>query len=156
MATGGEFLVHATCVWAAGRGLLLRGGPGAGKSDLALRLIEAGAMLVADDQVALRPASGRLLARPPASLAGLIEVRGIGLLRLPYRRGTTVDLLIDLVPADEVVRLPEPAHEVVAGVRVPRYRLEPFAASAVAKIGLLGRELSCLAPEGQAGDERMM
>ena len=78
----GRILVHATAVAIDGRALLLRGPSGAGKSDLALRLIDAGARLIADDQSVLRREGGRLLAAVPAAIAGLIEVRGVGILRV--------------------------------------------------------------------------
>ena len=75
--------VHATCVaLRAGRswrGVLLRGPSGAGKSDLALRLVEGGGRLVADDQTALVPQGSGLVASPPGTLAGLLEVRGVGI-----------------------------------------------------------------------------
>lgn len=134
MSDGDATLIHATCVCLGRRGLLLRGPSGSGKSDLALRLIEAGAMLVADDQVALSVAEGRLWASVPGPIAGLMEVRGLGLVRQPYLRRAPVALVVDLVPAGEVERLPEPAQVEVAGVRLPRYTLDPFAASAAAKV----------------------
>ena len=146
MGDSHTLLMHATCVWLAGRGILLRGQPGAGKSDLALRLMGGGGMLVADDQVALRAWPGWLEATAPAVLAGLIEVRGAGVVRVPYRRKARIDLLVDLMAAGDVPRLPEREHEVVAGVGIPRYRLDLFEASAVAKLRMLGREEQCLAP----------
>ena len=139
MTAAATILVHATCVCWDGGAVLLRGQPGSGKSDLALRLIDAGAMLVADDQVALTVDDGRLLAMPPPVIAGLLEVRGVGLVRLPYRRRADVVLAVDLVPAEQVPRLPEPDEVEVAGVALPRYTLHPFAASAVAKMRLLIR-----------------
>ena len=75
-------LVHGTVVAIEGEAMLLRGPPGAGKSDLALRLIDGGARLVADDQALLRRADNQVLARAPAAIAGLIEVRGVGILRV--------------------------------------------------------------------------
>ncbi|HJZ14329.1 MAG TPA: hypothetical protein VJ251_02575, partial [Stellaceae bacterium] len=75
-------LVHATAIAIDGRAVLLRGPSGAGKSDLALRLIDGGARLVADDQAELRRAGERVMVRAPAEIAGLIEVRGIGILQV--------------------------------------------------------------------------
>ena len=71
-------MVHATCVAIGDRAVLLCGPSGSGKSDLALRLIDGGAQLVADDQVVLRAEGGRIVARAPEALAGRMEVRGIG------------------------------------------------------------------------------
>ena len=76
--------VHGTCVEIRGRAVLLRGPPGSGKSDLALRLIECGARLVADDRVVLHGEEGVLYAFTPPAIAGTIEVRGVGLLRVPF------------------------------------------------------------------------
>ena len=135
--------VHATCValkegrsWHA---LLLRGPSGAGKSDVALRLLEAGGRLVADDQTHLAKVGRALIATPPKPLAGLIEVRGIGIVKLG--RGqllarAQLALLVDLVRPDQVERMPEPAHEKILGVDLPRVALAPFEASIVTKLRL--------------------
>src|SRR6516162_9304950 len=72
--------IHASCAARDGAGVLLLGPPGSGKSDLALRLLDCGFMLVADDRVEVEGG----VARPPPALAGLLEVRGLGILRLPY------------------------------------------------------------------------
>ncbi|MDP2372659.1 HPr kinase/phosphorylase [Reyranella sp.] len=137
-------LAHATCValrlrGRAWRGVLLRGPSGAGKSDLALRLIEADGRLVADDQTRITRNGRTLLAAAPAALAGLIEVRGIGIVKLA--RGqllsrASLSLLVDLVPIDRIERLPEPAKEDLLGVRLPVLALAPFEDSAVAKLRL--------------------
>ena len=85
-----------TCVAVDGRGVLLRGPSGAGKSDLALRLIDRGAELVADDRVALVSSAGVLTASAPPALRGLMEVRGLGVFRLPYRTSVQLSLVADL------------------------------------------------------------
>lgn len=131
--------VHATCVELDSVGVLLRGPSGAGKSDLALRLIDGGAALVADDQVELRTVSGALLAAPPEVLAGMIEVRGLGLVRLPSLPQTRVRLVVDLDGAAPVERLPEPAQCLYLGQALPLIRLAPFEASATAKVRLAVR-----------------
>ncbi len=95
--------IHATCVAREGAGLLLLGPPGAGKSDLALRLLDRGFELVADDQVM---ADGPIV-RPVPHLAGLIEVRGLGLLRVAHRAEATLALALDL--GQEPERLPSPS-----------------------------------------------
>jgi serine kinase of HPr protein (carbohydrate metabolism regulator) len=129
-------LIHATAVAIEGRAVLLRGPSGAGKSDLGLRLIDAGAGLVADDQSELWRSGDALLVRAPASLRGLIEVRGIGIVRLDALAQAPVALLADLVRPDAIERLPRPCSETVLGVVVPRIRVAPFEASAAAKIRL--------------------
>ncbi len=128
--------IHGTCVELAGAGIVLRGPPGSGKSDLALRLIDGGARLVADDRVVLEAASGALFASAPPALAGMLEVRGIGLARVPSLDRARVAVVIDLAAASEIERLPEPATCQLLGVSLPCVRLEPFAASACAKVRL--------------------
>ncbi|MGE5505296.1 MAG: HPr kinase/phosphorylase [Actinomycetota bacterium] len=129
-------LVHATTVEIAGTGVLIRGPSGAGKSDLALRLIDGGAGLVADDQTELSVRGNRLVARCPDTIAGLLEVRGLGLVRLPHLAWAPVGLVVELVDANLVERLPEPAAAEYLGIRVPLVRLAAFEASTPAKVRL--------------------
>jgi HPr kinase/phosphorylase len=138
--TGG-LLVHATAVAVEGGAVLLRGPPGAGKSDLALRLIDAGWRLVADDQVELRRVGPRVVAEAPPPLAGLIEIRGVGILRVEAVPRAPLVLIADLVGGDEVERLPAPRYETLLGVALPLLALAPFEASAAAKLGLARRAL---------------
>ena len=116
--------------------MLLRGPSGAGKSDLALRLIEGGARLVADDQVEVRHIAQALKVTSPASLSGLLEVRGIGIVTMPCCSEAVLRLVIDLVAREEVVRLPDPAHVAMLGIQVPCLALDAFAASTPAKVRL--------------------
>ncbi len=111
---------HATAVLAAGAGLLLRGRSGSGKSMLAAALIERGARLVADDRVYLVPRAGRLIAIAPSSTAGLMELRGAGIVRRPHERFAVIRLIVDLVDPTDLQRMPEPAAATVecAGVTV--------------------------------------
>lgn len=143
---------HATCVAIAGAGVLLLGPSGAGKSDLALRLIDAGggcggaagggagaALLVADDAVALSiGADGVVTAAAPARLAGLLEVRGVGILPVPHVDSAPLRLAVRLGAAPE--RLPEPERlRLDVGGRVaelPLIHLAGFEASAPAKLRL--------------------
>ncbi|MCH6586825.1 MAG: RNase adapter RapZ [Proteobacteria bacterium] len=141
-------LVHATCVAIDGAdgplGVLLRGPPGAGKSDLALRLIDRGARLVADDQCELRcqdgAAGARLVARAPASIAGVLEVRGLGIMEVPSLAEAPVALVVDLVDPEEVERLPAAATEEILGLELPRLALNAFEAAAPAKLHLALRQ----------------
>ena len=131
--------VHGTCVAIAGAGVLIRGAPGAGKSDLALRLIEDGARLVADDQVRLNFDDGRIKASAPATIAGMIEVNGVGLVRLDddgIVGEATLVLVVDLVEPDEIERAPERIAETVLGVEISLLAVAPFEASAPAKLRL--------------------
>lgn len=126
--------VHASCVAFGDIGILLRGPSGAGKSDLAYRLIEAGAVLVADDRVAFSVREGRLIADAPAQLAGKLELRGVGLVELPAVVKIPVELVADLVAPADVERAPQLSWEVLDGVRIRRISVAPFEQSAVAKI----------------------
>lgn len=123
--------------------MLLRGPSGSGKSDLALRLVEAGAELVADDQTELVAENGRLLASPPDTIAGLLEVRGVGIVPMAFRRRVPVALVVDLVAREAVPRLPDPATVGYDGVELPLIALDPMAASAAAKVRLAVRQLHC-------------
>jgi serine kinase of HPr protein (carbohydrate metabolism regulator) len=129
-------LVHGTTVALEGEGVLLRGPSGGGKSDLALRLIDGGARLIADDQTELARVADGLLARSPASIAGRMEVRGIGILRVPTVPSAFLRLVIDLVAPDRVERLPEPQFCDYLQCSLPLLALAPFEASAPAKIRL--------------------
>jgi HPr kinase/phosphorylase len=129
-------LVHGTCVAIGTQGVLIRGRSGAGKSDLALRLIEAGARLVADDQVRLSPAGAAPVASAPHAIRGLIEARGVGIVAVPTRGTARLRLVVDLVGPRSVPRLPEPRHIVLAGAQVPTIALTPFEASAPLKVRL--------------------
>lgn len=137
-------LVHGTCVaLPAGRGapkrafaVLLRGPSGAGKSDLALRLIDRGWRLVADDQTSLRAERGRLRATAPATIAGCMEVRGLGIVTLPAVADAILCLVVDLVSAGSLERLPELATCELLGVALRCLALDPFEPSVLAKLQL--------------------
>ena len=146
-------LVHASCVAllpgngfkarpassgeAAGPvAVLLRGPSGAGKSDLSLRLIDQGARLVADDRTELVLADGALLARAPKAIRGKMEVRGLGIAALRPLRDIPVGLVVDLVAGSSLERLPEPDSCTILDVELPLVRLDPFEASAPAKLRL--------------------
>ncbi len=140
---GSECLLHATTVALAGRAALIRGASGSGKSDLALRFISDfasdGAALISDDQTSISLIDDQLIVRAPATIAGLIEVRGIGPLCVPCRDHATLVLVVDLVKSSAVPRLqPDPPpQEQILGRQVPLTVLAPFEASAPLKLKLL-------------------
>ena len=137
-----NLLVHASAVAIDGSAVLLRGPSGAGKSDLALRLIDGGARLVADDQAELRRVGSCVLVRAPPAIAGLLEVRGIGILRLDAIGEAPLAMCVDLVPPVEVERLPEIRFEDVLGLSVPLIALSAFEPSAAAKLRFALRAFS--------------
>lgn len=127
-------LIHGTAVVLGQAGLLLRGPSGSGKSDLALRLIDEGARLVADDQVEIACESADIVMSAPSTIAGMIEARGLGILRLPRAPRAALRLVCDLVSAADVERLPERRHTTLLGISVPLFALCPFEGSAPAKL----------------------
>lgn len=130
--------IHASAVALDGRAVLLAGPSGSGKSDLALRLIDEGATLVADDQSLLMRADDQLIASPPDSIQSLIEVRHVGLLRLPFVAAAPVALYIDLVDNPTVLeRLPEKTFVTLLDIKIRYLQLPAFAASTPAKIRAL-------------------
>jgi HPr kinase/phosphorylase len=133
-------LIHATAVAiltvAGPRAVLLRGPSGSGKSDLALRLIDAGAQLIADDQSELHRRDGLVVVRAPPAIAGLIEVRGIGIVRVEPLAEAPLGLIADLLPPEMIERLPRRATERLLEIELPRIAVAPFEASTAAKVAL--------------------
>lgn len=129
---GGLIALRQGGLW---RGALIEGASGAGKSDLALRALDQGFRLVADDRVLTFAAGGRLYGRAPDTLAGLIEVRGLGVVDTAAVAFAEVALVVRCVDAPEAVeRLPEPRFESMMGVDVPVFDLWPREPAAPAKI----------------------
>lgn len=129
-------LVYGTTIDIAGCGVLLLGDSGTGKSDLALRLIAEGALLVADDQTLVEIADGALRACAPRTISGLIEGRGIGVMFAPVLAATRLRLAVRLsalpperMPEPSTWSLPEQLHP-----NIPLVTLMPFEASAPAKL----------------------
>lgn len=114
--------VHATAVLMGADGVLIRGESGAGKSLIALALIERGARLIADDRLMLSACHGRLVATAPAAIAGRIELRGRGVLTVPYEHGGVIRLVADIVEDGGLERMPEPydLSTALLGVALPR------------------------------------
>tara|TARA_A100001037_G_scaffold230450_1_gene208647 strand:+ start:621 stop:1061 length:441 start_codon:yes stop_codon:yes gene_type:complete len=134
--------LHASCVSINEVGILLRGPSGSGKSDLTLRLIGDGAILVADDQVQLTVVAGSLMARAPDLLAGKLEVRGCGILAFPRLESVAVHLVVDLVPRIDVQRLPKPESCRLFGFELPLYQLHAFDSSCSLKIIKLSKQVA--------------
>jgi HPr kinase/phosphorylase len=133
--------VPGTCVEVEGLGVLFRGPTGSGKSDLALRLIDGGARLIADDYTELSSESAILMARAPETIRDLLEVRGIGILKIGGALQAELGVVIDLVTADQVERRPEDESIELLGIRVPLFRLTPLEASCPAKVRLVVRQI---------------
>jgi len=125
---GGLIAARVSGAW---RGVLIEGPAGAGKSDLALRAVGQGFTLVADDRVRLWLSGGRLFGRAPAALEGLLEIRGLDVLRLPNLPLAEVALVARCATPE---RIPEPALEAFLGVSIPLIELDPRADSAPAKL----------------------
>jgi serine kinase of HPr protein (carbohydrate metabolism regulator) len=117
--------IHATAVLTGAKALLIRGEAGSGKSRLALRLIQTlpFARLVGDDRVHVEARNGRLLVRPAETLAGLIEVRGLGIRRVPHEPVGVAGWVLDLVPEADRLPGPEEKEASISGVILPRIAL---------------------------------
>jgi len=131
--------IHATCVAIDGLGVLLVGKSGTGKSDLAIRLIENGGLLVSDDQVILTIKDNQVFASPPAKLAGLLEVRGVGICEYDFLSECPVGAIVDLKPGYQPERMPETKDLLteLRGVTIAQFQLDPFLCSSTAKISAL-------------------
>jgi HPr kinase/phosphorylase len=136
--------VHASAVLVGARAVLIRGPSGAGKSRLALQLIEAGragfllfGRLVGDDRVHLQTAGGRLLVRPAKALAGLIEVRGLGIMQMAHEPSAVVGLIVDL--GADAERLPQAVdrESELEGIKLPRLPVAAGRAPLPAVLALL-------------------
>ena len=137
--------VHGTAIASGGYAALIRGPSGAGKSDLALRCLAlppspflAEPMgLVADDQVVTARRGDRIVVSAPATIRNMIEVRGIGVVPVSAVQEATLALVVDLVAAHEVERMPEPMPPLVLdGIDVPVIRLDPYEMSAPIKVAI--------------------
>lgn len=132
--------LHATSVAIGGRAVLLCGVSGIGKSDLALRLIDRGAVLISDDYTLVKRVDGQLVATAPATIIGKMEVRGLGIVAMPHVADVPVALIVDLF--DKVDRMPlEPVMRTVAGINVRVVKIPPLETSAPIKVELALRML---------------
>src|SRR5215213_11659333 len=127
--------VHASTVAKDGRAVLISGPSGSGKSDLALRLLDRGFTLVSDDQTIVKKDGDRLLASAPPTIAGKLEVRGIGMVEMERVENVGVALWVELT--SDIQRLPDDSRErPILGIRVPLISIDAMTASAPAKVAL--------------------
>ena len=127
--------LHASCVTANGRAILITGRSGSGKSDLALRLIDRGFALVSDDRTILRKQDGKLIATAPDTIKGKIEVRGLGIVEMETVTSAPVALVVELTTDFE--RLPDDDRErQILGIAVPLVSMDAMTASAALKVAL--------------------
>lgn len=124
--------VHATTLAINGHGIMLVGPSGAGKSDLALRLIDRGATLVSDDYTEVARDGDTLVASPPETIAGQMEIRGVGIVAVPFTPSTTVHMVVEL--GDEVERMPDARWRTIADQQVRAITIDPRHASAAIKV----------------------
>lgn len=134
-------LHHASCVEFNGKGILILGASGSGKSDLALRLIDAGGTLISDDYVDVINKNDTLMAKTAPNIGGMIEVRGVGLIKIDYLQSFQLRLALELVEPKEIVRLPEGCYFKQGELEIPLYKFDAFCASAIAKIKLIVNKL---------------
>lgn len=127
--------LHASCVALDGRAVLISGPSGSGKSDLALRLLDRGFILVSDDRTIIRKAGGKLIASVPEAIKGKLEVRGIGIVDVDQLQDAPIALMVELTT--EIPRLPDDSRErQILGIGVPLISVDATTASAPSKVAL--------------------
>lgn len=127
--------IHASTVAKEGRAVMITGPSGAGKSDLTLRLLDRGFTLVSDDQTVVKKDGDRLLASSPPTIAGKLEIRGMGIIEVERVENVPVALIVELT--GEIQRLPDDSRErPILGVKLPLITIDAMTASAAAKVSL--------------------
>jgi HPr kinase/phosphorylase len=128
--------IHGTCVAINGYGVLFRGPPGSGKSDLALRIIDSGGQLVADDQTIITRKGDTIIISSPESIRHKIEVRGIGIMTFSAKKEAPLTLILDMLPPINIERIPQVKFCDYLNVKIPLLGFSPFENSAVSKVKL--------------------
>lgn len=127
--------VHASTVALDGRAVLITGPSGSGKSDLTLRLLDRGFTLVSDDQTIVKKDGDRLVASAPPTIAGKLEIRGIGIIDMERVENVPVALLVELT--SDIRRLPDDSRErPILGVKLPLITIDALTASAPSKVAI--------------------
>jgi serine kinase of HPr protein (carbohydrate metabolism regulator) len=135
-------LIHATCVEWEDKGILIIGDSGAGKSDLAIRLMEKDAFLISDDQTKLLKRKNEILGQTAPNIEGKIELRGVGIIDVDYKKETAIKLILELVKSrKEVPRMPKLEFSDFFGIKVAKFRLYPFDDSTLIKIKYMLKNL---------------
>ena len=126
--------IHASCVCIKNKGILFLGDSGSGKSDISLRLIaDYKATLIGDDRIDIIAKGNNIIASAPKNLSGLLEVRGIGIIKVKTKKKNKIDLAVFLTQ-DKIERMPEPLYYELLDKKIPLININPFEASATAKI----------------------
>jgi serine kinase of HPr protein (carbohydrate metabolism regulator) len=127
--------LHASCVALEGRAVLISGPSGSGKSDLALRLLDRGFILVSDDRTIMRKEGNKLLASAPDTIKGKLEIRGIGIVDVETVSDVPVALVVEIT--GEILRMPDDSRErIILGLPIPMINLDALTASAPSKVAL--------------------
>lgn len=129
--------VHGSSVVVNDKGILFIGPSGAGKSDLALRLLDGGATLIADDYTQVCVQDGHAILSPPKEIEGMLEVRGVGLMKVPFARDIQLHFVFDLEQFQKIERMPIMETLSYEEVEIPKYSLDPFMASATAIVRMV-------------------
>lgn len=140
MANPQKQLIHATAIAVKGQGILLTGPSGCGKSDLAIRLIDRGAKLISDDQVAMNLSKSTIALSPPQSIAGKMEIRALGIFELEYIADVSLKLVVEL--GAETERFPMDRQTLsIMNVKVPLLKIDALHQSAPIKVELFLQRL---------------
>jgi serine kinase of HPr protein (carbohydrate metabolism regulator) len=127
--------VHASTVAIGGRAVLITGPSGSGKSDLALRLLDRGFTLVSDDQTVVKKDGNRLIASAPPTIAGKLEIRGLGIIGMERADNVPVALIVELT--SDIQRIPDDSRErPILGVKIPLITIDAMTASAPSKVAI--------------------